>query len=107
LDLDAVWGSEWGRLRMGVLDGVVIVEGKGAVLGVNVGRPIVAMGTSLHSCAEVRELIKLFFGMVSRVGLGIRVLDGRQRVPRERGLGLFGPIGLNGAFLTEMYLTRI
>jgi len=26
---------------MGVLDGVVIVEGEGSVLGVNVGRPIV------------------------------------------------------------------
>jgi len=27
--------------RMGVLDGVVIVEGKGQFWGVNVGRPIV------------------------------------------------------------------
>jgi len=29
---------------MGVLDGVVIVEGKGAVLGVNLGRPTVTNG---------------------------------------------------------------
>jgi len=29
---------------MGVLDGVVIVEGKGAVLEVNLGRPIVTKG---------------------------------------------------------------
>jgi len=29
---------------MGVLDGVVIVEGKGAVLEVNFGRPIVTNG---------------------------------------------------------------
>jgi len=39
---------------MAVLDGVVIVEGKGAVLGVDLGHPIVtnAMGTLLHSCAR-------------------------------------------------------
>jgi len=36
LDPDAVWDGEW----MGVLDGVVIVEGEGAVLGVNLGHPI-------------------------------------------------------------------
>jgi len=30
--------------RMGVLDGVEIIEGKGAVLGVNVGHPIVTNG---------------------------------------------------------------
>jgi len=29
---------------MGVLDGVVIVKGKGAVLGVNLGHPIVTNG---------------------------------------------------------------
>jgi len=33
---------------MGVLDGVVIVEGEGAVLGVNLGRPTVTNG----DCAE-------------------------------------------------------
>ena len=37
---------------MGLLDWVVIVEGDGAVLEVNVGRPIVTMGTFLHSCAR-------------------------------------------------------
>jgi len=31
-------------LGMGVLDGVVIVKGEGAVLGVNMGRPIVTIG---------------------------------------------------------------
>jgi len=35
--MDAVWGGEWGRSRMGVLDGSEIVEGEGAVLVVNVG----------------------------------------------------------------------
>jgi len=29
---------------MGVLDGMVIVEGEGAVLGMNLGRPIVTSG---------------------------------------------------------------
>jgi len=29
MDPDAVWGGEWSRSRMGVLDGLVIVEGKG------------------------------------------------------------------------------
>ena len=37
IDPDAVWGGR----GMGVLDGVVIVEGEGAVLGVNVGHSIV------------------------------------------------------------------
>ena len=41
MDLDAVWGGEWGRSTNGLLDGVAIVEIKGTVLGVNVGHPIV------------------------------------------------------------------
>jgi len=36
---------------MGVLDKAVIVEGEGAVLGVNLGRPTGTSGTLLHSCA--------------------------------------------------------
>ena len=56
------------------------------------------METLLHSCAEVREPIKLF-EMVSGVGLGIRVLYGRPCARSERGgLVLFGLIGLNGVF---------
>jgi len=39
LDPDAVWGGEFGAL-----DGAVIVEGEGAVLEVNLGRPIVTNG---------------------------------------------------------------
>jgi len=52
---DSIWMpfrvvSGVGRL-MGVLDGVVIVE-EGAVLGVNLGRPILEpVGTLLNSCA--------------------------------------------------------
>jgi len=44
-DPDVVWDGEWGRSRMDVLDGVVIVEAEGAVFGVNLGRPIVTNGT--------------------------------------------------------------
>jgi len=40
--------SRVGRGR-GVLHGVVIVEWEGTVLGVNVGHPIVTMGTLWHS----------------------------------------------------------
>ena len=54
----------------------------------------------LHSCAEVRIAIELSFGVVSRVGPGIDVLDG-VHVLKGKGLflGFFGicaPIGLNG-----------
>ena len=49
---------------MGVLDGVVIIEGEGTVLEVN-------LGTLLHSCAEVSKLIELSFGVVSVVGPGV------------------------------------
>jgi len=50
---------------MGVLDGVVIVEGKGAaLLVVNCGRLIVTNGELLRSRAKVREPIELSFGVV-------------------------------------------
>jgi len=42
------------------------------------------MGTLLHSCVDVRELIALSFGVVSGVGLGICVLDGGPGAPRGR-----------------------
>jgi len=37
-------GGEWRRSRYGVLDGLMIVEGEGAVLGVNLEHPIVTNG---------------------------------------------------------------
>jgi len=39
----------------------------------------------MHSCVKVRRLIKLSFGVVSGVGLGIRVLDGVQ-MPQGKGM---------------------
>jgi len=76
---------------MGVLHGVVIVEGKEAVLGVNLGHPIVTSGTLLHSCVEVREPIELSFGVMSGVSLCIRVLDGIQVPQREGKFWSFSP----------------
>jgi len=54
---------------MGVLDGLVIVEGERADFGVNLGRPIVTNG----AFEEMREPIELSFGVVSGVGSGIDV----------------------------------
>ena len=55
---DAVWVVSTvngvGR-GMGVLDGVVIVVAKGAVLGVNLGRPVVPIGTFFLSCARAKH----------------------------------------------------
>jgi len=83
---------------IGVLDGVVIIRAEGAVLGVNVGRPIVTSGPLLHSCVEVHEPIELSFGMVSGVGPGI---DRGPRASRGRDcfwdfFGICTPIHLNG-----------
>jgi len=41
---DAVWMVSGVSRGTRVLDGVMIVEGEGAVLGVNLGRPIVTNG---------------------------------------------------------------
>jgi len=57
---------------MGVLDGVVIVKGKRAEFGA-------AHCNQWGLCCvvvRVREPIELSFGVMSGVGLGIRVLDG-------------------------------
>jgi len=44
MDPDTIWDGEWGRSRMGVLDGVVIIEGEGAGFGLNLGHPILTNG---------------------------------------------------------------
>jgi len=93
VDPDAVSDGEWGRSRDGCIRWVAIVEGEGAVLGVNFGRHIVTnIGTLLHSCAEVPEPIQLSFGVVSGVGPDIHVLDGGSQlhVPQKEGGRLFG-----------------
>ena len=46
---------------------MVIVKGEGAVLGVNLGHPIITNGELFRSCAEVCAVIELSFGVVSRV----------------------------------------
>jgi len=47
--------------------GVRNVEGEGAVLRVNLGHLIVTNGDFLSSCAKVRALIELSFGVVSGI----------------------------------------
>ena len=52
---------------------VVIVEGKGEVLGMNLARPIVTKGDLLRSCVKVRAAIELSLKEVSGVGQGMGV----------------------------------
>jgi len=98
---------------MGVLDGVVIVEGEGAVFRLNLGCHIVTMGPLLRSCAEVRAAIELSFVMVSGVTAGIHVLDGGPRASMGRGgfwdrLPPLAQCRVSMAyFVTEMYSTRV
>jgi len=44
------------------------------------------MGSLLHCCVEVHELIKLSLGVMSGISLGIGVLDEVQVPQREKGL---------------------
>jgi len=78
--------------------GVLLVYGDGdhqkgrAVLGVNLGRPIVTNGDLLCSYVEVGEPIELSFGVVSGVSPGIGVLDGGPHDQSgRRGFGILFP----------------
>jgi len=53
LDPNAVWGDERGRSRDGCIRWVVIVEGKRAVFGVNLGRPIVTNGAFATRSSQI------------------------------------------------------
>jgi len=64
--------------------GVVIVEGEGAVFGVNLGIPLKAVGTLLYSCGKLYESISMSFGVVSGVGRGMGVLEG-VHIPQGNG----------------------
>jgi len=55
---------------MGVLDGVVIVEGEGAVLVVNLGRHIVTNGDFVEYVRERRAFLKLLWGGLFIVVIG-------------------------------------
>ena len=49
---------------MGVLDGVTSIEGEAAVLGVNLGHPIVTKGDILSQLCESNALFSNYFGGV-------------------------------------------
>jgi len=69
-------------LRMGVLNFGGNRRSEGAVLGVNLGRPIVTNGDFV---ALLCGAIELSFGVVNGVGPGIHVFDGSPRASRGRG----------------------
>jgi len=93
---------------MSVLDGVHYHRRRRAFLGVNLGCPIVVNGTLLRSCAKVSEPMDMTFGVVSGVGLCIRVLKWGPYAQRKRGsFGFFlpqnCPLVSVAYFCTEMY----
>jgi len=92
---------------MDVLDRVEIVEGKWAVLGVNVGHPI---GDFMwRNCAKLLESIEMSFEVVSGVGQKMWILHGAHIPWQKEKLGFIAPVGLNGVsecILTLMYSTR-
>jgi len=60
LDPDAVLVGECGQ-GMCVTDGMMIVNGKEAVLGVNIGHPIVTNGDSVAQLCESDALFPSYF----------------------------------------------
>ena len=69
MDPDAVWGGQ----GMGVLDGVVIVEGEQAVLVVNMGHRIVMNG-DYGVVVLCREGWRRGFSQITSGGLVIQIL---------------------------------
>jgi len=57
------------------------------------GIPLQPIRTLWRSCAEVREVIEMPFGVVSGVASGIGVLDGDIGLPREGQLFGTGWVG--------------
>ena len=53
LDPDAVWGGEWGRSRDGCIRWGGDRRREGAILGANVGRPIVTMGPLRRGSSQI------------------------------------------------------
>ena len=66
------------------------------------------MGTLWCSCVKVCKEIELSFGVVSGVGLGIRVLDGRPcALRRTRVSGVIAPIGFNSIFVNRNVFAHV
>jgi len=64
---------------------VVIIEGEGAVLGVNLQRPIVTNGNFVASLCGSAYSDRAVVWRDEWVGPGIHVLDGSPRASRGRG----------------------
>jgi len=67
---------------------------------------LVGLSVQKMYCDKTADWIWMPFRVVSGVSWGMDILDGIH-VPQGKGvLVFFNHIGLNGIFLTEMYLTR-
>ena len=53
MDSDAIWDREWGQSNYGCIRFVVIAEGEGVVLEVNLGRPTVTNGNFVAYFCEI------------------------------------------------------
>jgi len=85
--------------RMGQVVGVGDCPREGAILGVDMGRPLVTVRTLWRNCAKVREAIEMPFGMLSGVSLGICALDGCPHLPKVKSLfGDFQPLLISSNF---------
>ena len=77
--------------------GLAVASWEGAILGVDVGHPIVTNGDLLHSYVKVHEAIELLSVTVGWVGPGIGVVDGSPHLPiGRRCIGVFLVHCLNG-----------
>jgi len=65
-------------------------------------------GKCMVAIRKTADWIRMLFGMVSRVGQGMGVLDGVPCAPRERGgFGGCSPTGFNGVFLAHAHIAPV
>jgi len=82
---------------------VMFLQLEVAILGINMGHPIVTNGTLWHSCVETCEVSELPFGVVSMVSPRNGVLDGGSHLPWGReGFGGFSRPFICTAFLCAL-----
>ena len=83
VDPYAVWDGEWDQLNDGRIRWVVIVEGEGAVLGVNFGRPTVTNG-DYDSCARAMHSSQITLRTCLQTGCRIYRTVTRSREKNSR-----------------------